>query len=134
MSSSVLSLVLYTMLGAAVALGLTAGQMQSGADLTTRRVGDAIQYTSGCHTVEDMTRLARSEDFRGLADKLVREGKCFQMPSPAAAVLKKWRSGPYKILDLHAASVWQILDQFGDVEFALFFDLGGPHEAQQDAS
>ncbi len=134
MSSSVLSLVLYTMLGAAVALGLTAGQMQSGADLTTRRVGDAIQYTSGCHTVEDMTRLARAGDFRGLGGELLREGKCFQMPLPAAAVLKKWLSGPYSIGVGRAASIWRIVDQFGDVEFILIYDLGGPHEAQRDAS
>ncbi len=119
---------------AALSFTLTAGQMHSGAELTTRRVGDAIQYVAGCHTAEDITRLAQSKDFYGLADKLVREGKCFQMPGPAAAVLKKWISGPYKLLDMRAGSVWQILDQYGDVEFAIFYDLGGPHEAQRDAS
>ncbi len=119
---------------AALTFGFTVGQVQSGADLTTRRVGDAIQYVAGCHTAEDMTRLAQSRDFYELADKLVREGKCFQMPRPVAAVLKKWISGPYTPSDARAASVWQILDQYGDVEFALFYDLGGPHEAQRDAS
>ncbi len=119
---------------AALSLGLTISQMQSGAELTTRRVGDAIQYTSGCHTAEDMTRLVQSGNFYVLADKLVQEGKCFQMPRPAAAVLKKWVSGPYKFSNMRTVSVWQILDQFGDVEFAAFYDLGGPHEAQRDAS
>ncbi len=134
MSSSILSLVLYTMLGAAVALGLTAGQMQSGAELTTRRVCDAIQYTSGCHAVEDMTRLAKSGDFRGLGGTLLRAEKCFHMPMPAAAILKKWISGPYTAGVVRATSVWVVLDQWGATEFILLFNLGGPHEAQQDAS
>ncbi len=138
MSSSILSLVLYTILGAVTALGLTAGDLtQSGAELTTRRVADAIQYRSGCHAAEDITRLVqtKSDDiFYELWNKFRREGKCFRMPRPAAAVLKKWLSGPYILPDLRTVSIWRIRDQFDDVEFVILHDLGGPHEAQRDAS
>ncbi len=119
---------------AALVFGLTAGQMQSGADLTTRRVGDAIQYRMGCHTAEAMTRVMQGGEPYELWDKFFLEGKCFRLVTPTAAVLEKWLSGPYILSDLRTASVWQIRDQYGDVEFAAFLDLGGPHEAQRDAS
>ncbi len=119
---------------AALSFTLTAGQMHSGADLTTRRVGDAIQYTAGCHAVEDMTRLAESGDYRGLGGALLRAEKCFHMSMPAAAVLKKWVSGPYTAGVARATSIWKVVDQFGETEFILLFNLGGPHEAQRDAS
>ncbi len=122
---------------AALSLVLTAGQMQSGADLTTRRAGDAIQYAAGCHAAEDIIRLVRTENndvFRELWKKFSREGRCFQTLRPTAAVLKKWLSGPYLTPSLQAVSVWRIRDQFGDIEFVIYPDLGGPHEAQRDAS
>ncbi len=81
-----------------------------------------------------MTRVMQSGPPYELWDKLFFEGKCFRLTQSSAAVLEKWISGPYILPDLRAGSIWQIRDQYGDVEFAAFLDLGGPHEAQQDAS
>ena len=106
----------------------------SGEQLTTWRVNDAILYRTACHAEEDILHVARDENPYELGNVLIEQGKCFSLQSPVHAVLVRWVAGPFTLPGDIQASVWEILDQFGDTEFLLAKNFGGPHEAQQDAS
>lgn len=122
------------LIGALMLAAVLAAKLLAGEALTTRRVDDAIHYRTACHAEEDILHMGRDESPYELGNVLIEQGKCFILPRPAHAVLVRWIAGPFVMPEGIQTSAWEILDQFGDTEFLLMQNLGGPHEAQRDAS
>ena len=101
---------------------------------TTWRAGDLIRYRTACHTAEDIMKIGNSTTPNETAGPLMRENKCFVLIRPARAILEEWVGGHYRMPEGVTASAWRLKDQFGDIEFSLIRDFGGPHMALEEAS
>jgi hypothetical protein len=103
---------------------------------TTWRRFDDVRYRAGCHDREAAVRAAQSGPTMGSVWlRLSRDGRCFLMRQAARAQLLEWVAGPYAVLggEGEQASIWRVRDEFGDEEFILLIDVGGPHEAALSA-
>ncbi len=101
---------------------------------TTHRPGDEGSYYWACHNPDSVVAITMSEFPNELGSVLVEQGKCFNAGRGRriSMYLIKWIAGPLIDKAGVAGSVWEILDAFGDTEYALFSDAGGPHVARRE--
>ena len=109
---------------------------RAGAAATTHRAGDLIVYRFACHDGPAMVEIARTGGSAVVAAGLMAAGRCFDNRAGAiAARLEAWIAGPFTAQGATSpASVWRVVDQFGDTEFVWIGDAGGRHAPSAGAS
>ena len=99
---------------------------------TTHRAGDTVWVRWGCHDPESVMAIATSAHPDELGGVLTEQGKCYYLRRSIPARLLEWMAGPLNDKSGIPGSVWRILDAFGDTEYAIFKDAGGPHAAHRE--
>lgn len=106
--------------------GARAGELD-----TTWRVGDLIHYRFACHTMDDAVDVSdrTPRDALKTFREFMKEGRCIALAAGFPAALNRYITGGFDGDGRGTpASVWEILDIEGDIEYILVPDENGPHQ------